>query len=105
MVDLLATPDVADDVVFLGLSLRRDDAPDRLADHLLGGEAEQPLRPRVPRGDDAVQRLADDGVVARLDDRREALGLKMQDLGARGGHAPHDSSRYAAELRTAAARA
>ena len=36
-----------------------------------GGVAEQPLGGRVPALDDAVERLADDRVVRRFDDRRE----------------------------------
>ena len=51
--------------------LRRDDQGDRLADGLVGRVAEEPLGPGVPRADDAVERLADDGVVGRLDDGRQ----------------------------------
>ena len=52
----------------------RDDQRDVAADRLLGGVAEQPLGGGVPALNDAVERLADDGVVRRLDDRREQPG-------------------------------
>ena len=46
---------------------------------LLGRVAEHALGALVPGGDDAVERLGDDGVVGAFDDRREAaaqlLGL------------------------------
>ena len=50
---------------------RRNDPGDRLPDHLGRGVAEQPLRGRVPRLNDAVQILADDRVVGRLHQRRQ----------------------------------
>jgi hypothetical protein len=40
-------------------------------DRLVGRVAEQPLGGGVPRQDHALERLADDGVVGRLDDRRQ----------------------------------
>ena len=47
---------------------------DVTAHGLLGGVAEQPLGGGVPALNDAVQRLADDGVLRRLDDRRQQAG-------------------------------
>ena len=38
------------------------------ADDLLGGVAVEPLRTLVPTDDDAVEVLADDGIVGRLHD-------------------------------------
>ena len=66
-----------DDLVFLGDALGRDDQGDVPADGLRGGVAEQPLGAGVPALNDAVQRLADDGVVGRLDDRREQAGRQQ----------------------------
>ena len=63
-------------VVLLVQPLRRDDQGDRPADGLRGRVAEEPLGPGVPRPDDAVERLADDRVLGRLDDGRQPrLGL------------------------------
>ena len=44
------------------------------ADGLLGWVAEEPFGRGVPALNDTVERLADDGVVGRLDDRREQPG-------------------------------
>ena len=82
MVDPFAAPDAGQDLVFLLLPVVGDDAADRLADHLGRGVAEHPLGGRVPRGDDAVQVLADDGVVARIDDRGEAQRIPLRTLDA-----------------------
>ena len=63
-------------VALLVQPLRRDDQGDGLADGLRGGVAEEPLGPGVPRPDDAVEGLADDRVLGRLDDGRQPrLGL------------------------------
>ena len=51
-----------------------NDEGDVAADGLLGGVAEEPLGRRVPALNDAVERLADDGVVRGFDDRREQAG-------------------------------
>ena len=66
-----AGADLAEHVVLLGAPFRRDDERDRPPDRLGGRIAEQTLGAAVPRRDDAVQILADDRVVARLDDRGE----------------------------------
>ena len=60
------------DLVLLVLPLRRDDQGDRPAYGLLGGVAEEPLGPGVPCPDHALERLADDRVLGRLDDGRQA---------------------------------
>ena len=71
MVDALAAAQAAEDVALLVAQLRRHDQVDRLADRLFRGPSEQPLRALVPGGDDAVERLADDGVFGRRDDGGE----------------------------------
>ena len=78
VIDALAAADAGEDVVFLGLTIGRDQDADRLADQLRGGVAEQPLGPRVARLDDAVEILGNDRVVRRFDNgrqvRRHCLG-------------------------------
>src|SRR5436189_1043556 len=49
----------------------------RLADDLFGLESVKRLRRLVPGCDDSVQVHADDGVVRRLDDGSEALGVAL----------------------------
>jgi hypothetical protein len=85
MVDALAAAELGEDVVLLVVQLRRDDAGDRLADHLLGGIAEQAQRRGVPRGHPTLGRLADDGVVGGRDDRGEPrrmhfIGVPLGDV-------------------------
>ena len=50
---------------------------DRLADHLLRRITEQPLRARIPARDDAVEVLADDGILGTVDDCCEPLLLLL----------------------------
>ena len=54
-----------------------------LADHLGRGVAEEPLGGTVPRHDHPVQILADDGVVARLDDGGEMPRVPLEPLALR----------------------
>src|SRR5581483_5627639 len=65
LVSLYAVPvaDLAEDAVLLRVKLRRDDAQDGLADHLLGCKSEKSLRRAVPRCDDSLQRLACDRIL------------------------------------------
>ena len=72
MVDAFAAANPRQDLVLLALPVRRNDAADRSADHFLGGVPEHALRRGIPGLNDAVQILADNGVVRRLDDRGEA---------------------------------
>jgi len=89
VVDFFTAANVADDIVLLGLAIRRDDAPDRLPDHLLRGIAEHPLRCPVPRGDDAVEVFADDCVVAGFDDRGKTPCLEALNFDIAVGHGPN----------------
>src|SRR4051794_39307918 len=73
MFDALAAADARQDRIFLGPAVRRYQYRDRLADDFFGRIAEQPLRALVPACDDAIEVLANDGVVTRLDDGGEAL--------------------------------
>ena len=70
MVDLFAAPDLTQNVVFLRLKFGRNDQPDRFTDSLGRRVAEHLLRSWVPRGYDALEGFADNGIVGRVDDRR-----------------------------------
>ena len=80
MVDAPPGPQARDDLVLLAEALGRDHQRDVAADRLLGGVAEQPLGGRVPALDRAVERLADDRVVGRFDDRRELARREQSGL-------------------------
>ena len=67
----LTGADARQDRVFFGLAIGRNDHANRLADRFARGVAEHPFGRPVPGRDDAVQILADDGVVGRFDDRGE----------------------------------
>src|ERR1700684_4115198 len=54
MIDPLTTTDTIKDFWLLIVTIFRDEKHDRLADHLFGGIAEEPLRANVPTLDDAV---------------------------------------------------
>src|ERR1700730_18208425 len=71
VVDALATPDSRHDRFFLFLLIGRNQTRNRLADDFLSQIAKNALRAGVPAGDDAIEVLADDGVVARFDDSGE----------------------------------
>ena len=71
MIDAIASPEAGEHLVLLRPPLVGDDQRD-VASHRLGGSpAEHPLGRAVPGGDDAVERLADDGVVGGVDDGRQ----------------------------------
>ena len=63
LADPFAIADTFEDQVFLVLAVGREQPADRLADHFVRGVAEQPLGRRIPRDDDAVQILRDNGIV------------------------------------------
>ena len=77
----LALRQVGQDLHLFGFQLGRDQHLHRLADGLLSAVAKQGLGGPVPVGDAAVQGLADDGVVGRLDDGGQPgpLGLDLVD--------------------------
>jgi hypothetical protein len=71
LVDPLAPSEAGhDDAMQLVDSIRGDQPRDRLADHLVGGVAIESLGGGVPTGDHAVNRLADNGVVGRVNNGR-----------------------------------
>src|SRR5690349_2822738 len=68
MVDALAGAQAPEDFRLLVLTLGRNENGDGLADHLFGGVAENARGTFIPGDDDAVERLADDGIVRRRND-------------------------------------
>ncbi len=90
VVDLRADTDLREHHVLFALKVLGDEHANGTADRLIGAIAEHAFRGLVPRGDDAVQILADDGIVGRLDDRGQPiagddgtskLGLITRNLG------------------------
>jgi hypothetical protein len=88
VLDALARSQPGQEGRLLALPLLRDQYRDGLADRLVGGVAEDSLGPLVPARDDAFERLADDGVVGALDNRREPVrgdfGASQQGGASRG---------------------
>ena len=80
MVDALAAPDLLENPRLFVQMIVRDQERDRLADHFLGGVAEQALGADVPAHDGPVQVLADDRVVGRFDDGSEPLARGIRSL-------------------------
>jgi hypothetical protein len=60
-----------EDVIFLGLPARWDEDPDRAANQFRARVAKQSFSCRVARPNDAIEILRNDGVVRRLDNRRQ----------------------------------
>jgi len=73
VIDGLAAPDARQYSRLFVHAIPRDQDGHRLADGFLGRIAEHPLGAAIPGLDDAVEILADNGVVGRLDDGREPL--------------------------------
>jgi hypothetical protein len=64
----LAGAESLKDLRLLVLTVGGDDDRDRLPDCLVGGPPKEALRTTIPRFNDAVEALTDDGVVAGFDD-------------------------------------
>ena len=71
--DRLAAADAGEHVLFLGVPVGRHHGHQRAADHFAGGVSEHPLGRAVPGGDDALEGLAGDRVLGRIDDGAEAV--------------------------------
>ena len=71
VVDLLAGANLGEDHVFFVLQFLGNQHANGLPDRLGCGVAEHTLGGRIPRHDDAVEILRDDGIVGRFDDRGE----------------------------------
>src|SRR5262249_40850951 len=83
MTDALATTQPRDDLNLFVMQFGRDEAHDRLADHLARPVAEDVGRTGIPRGDPAIEGLADDRVVRGRDNGGELRGQGFR-LVARG---------------------
>src|SRR5579862_2492595 len=68
MIHSLASPETTQNVCFFVPSILGDYQGDVLANRFFGCIAEQALRTLVPTRDDAVQILADDGIVGGIND-------------------------------------
>ncbi len=73
LLDARAAADSAQDHRLLGGTIGRDRDLDGATDDLRGAVTEHAFRRRVPARDHPLERLADDGIVRRLDDGDEAL--------------------------------
>src|SRR5205085_12085565 len=78
VLDALAALEPRDDGRLLVGVVFGDEDGDGLPDRLLRRVAEDALGPPVPTRDDPFERLADDGVVRRLDDRSEEHTSELQ---------------------------
>src|SRR6185369_7049004 len=76
--DALTSAQPRQNLRFLIEVIRWNDDGDGLADYFVGGVAEDPFRPLVPTGDDALEGFADDGVIGRLDQRRQPVRRKFR---------------------------
>ena len=63
VIDLFASAEALENLNFLCPSVVRNDQENVLPDRLGCRVAKEPLRRPVPRGDDAIQCFADDGIV------------------------------------------
>ena len=70
----LASVDLVEDCRLFIAPVEGNDDRNRLADGLLRGEAEQPLRAVVPAENDAVEILRQDGVIRGFDNGLVVLG-------------------------------
>jgi hypothetical protein len=71
MLDPLARSQPAEDDIFFAVALGRNQHRHGASDGLVRRVAEQSLGPLVPGDDPAFERLADDRIVGRFDDRRQ----------------------------------
>ena len=77
VLDTLARSDARQDAGFLVLMVFGDEDSYVFADHLFGLITEDAPRAAVPARDMSVERLGDDGVVSRVDDRGQPVGRNV----------------------------
>ncbi len=78
MLDAFASLQPRQDLLLLVMQFGRNEAKDRLADHLARLVAEDARGAGVPRGDAALDGLADDRVVRGNDDRRQSRRFQVR---------------------------
>src|SRR2546421_7892888 len=78
MVNTLAASQTRQNLLLLSVQLRGNDAGDWLPDHLVRLIPENVGRAGIPGGDDSIERLADDSVIGRGDDGRQARRLNAR---------------------------
>ena len=83
VLEALTLPDLAQHVVFFGLPIVWNKSANGPANHLGGGVAKHPFRCDIPGGDDTVEVLADDRIVARFDDGGQLQCVVLDSLRAR----------------------
>src|SRR5258708_12334182 len=86
MVGAFGAADASNNERLFVLPVLRDQYPHRFPDNLLGLVSEEPLGCAVPAGDSAVEVLADNCVVGRLNDGCEALRSNLSTLSLRHIH-------------------
>jgi len=71
-----------EDFLFRGMQVLRDESQDRLAYYLLGCVSEHAAGALIPACNDAVQILANNAVVGRIDNRsQQKPGVVLQEKG------------------------
>jgi hypothetical protein len=71
MVNFFAAPDVCENLVFFGPSIKRNDELDVLTNCFVRGVTEDSLRSKIPGGNYAVEGFADNNVIRRRDNRSQ----------------------------------
>src|ERR1700679_1962271 len=71
MIGRLPSPYLLQDLVFFVVQFFRDKAQNWLAQHFIGRVAKHSACSFIPAADDSVQVFTDDGVVRRVNDRRQ----------------------------------
>ena len=78
MIDALSAPDSLEDAGLLIDMVGGNQDGNGLADCLRRGVAEHGLGAPIPGHDDAVQALADDGIIRRFDDRSQPTEANLR---------------------------
>src|SRR5205807_9856760 len=80
VVDLLTATKPSEHVLLFGAKVVWNDQKDMLADSLSLRVPEQLFRASIPRGNDAIQRLADNGIVRRVHNGRQPRTERVDPL-------------------------
>jgi hypothetical protein len=80
VLDAYAGAESREDSWFFVYMIFRDENRDWLADHFVGGVAEDALRSGVPARDDAFERFADDGIIRGINQGGEPIRSQFRTL-------------------------